>query len=147
MLNSQCLLYTVFPTASPSSSSASLEGGEGLRSMAARHRRHNRAGANESEAAARAPPGRRPTAPPVGAERREPSGRAGLVRAAPGQHRPPPPPAESSARGPRGALTPPRGDALEASAAAWAPQPRRKGSGEGERFIGRMSLFGCTEEV
>lgn len=33
MLKSQCLLYTVLPTASPSSS-ASLEGGDGLRSMA-----------------------------------------------------------------------------------------------------------------
>lgn len=34
-LKSQCLLYTVFPTASPSSSSASLHGGDGLRSMVA----------------------------------------------------------------------------------------------------------------
>lgn len=46
-LKSQCLLYTVFPTASPSSSSASLHGGDGLRSMVAPQ---PRAG---SEAAAR----------------------------------------------------------------------------------------------
>lgn len=51
-LKSQCLLYTVFPTASPSSSSASLHGGDGLRSMVAPQR------CGDSEAAAR--PERRP---------------------------------------------------------------------------------------
>lgn len=92
MLKSQCLLYTVLPTASLSSS-ASLEGGEGLRSMAP--------GPAASPAPTRRRPerrlsSRRPTAPPAG---------RGSEPTSPHGGRPPP---QSPRRpAPRPRLTPP----------------------------------------
>lgn len=152
-LKSQCLLYTVFPTASPSSSSASLHGGDGLRSMVAAPQP-----GGDSEAAA-ARPERRPRlhsapCPPAGGT--APGTAPGSHRDVPGSHRPiPAHPGPPLNRRPHPRSRSTRGSQLNPLAAPVTPRPRpaaprpgrkdarSEGNGSQEEFFIRLYRGRC----